>query len=139
ATTIAARREIVRDPFADRFAGGGRGGGSVVRFVFPEGADTSNLVLPNLFGRAEVWQDGAWGLASCDGANCNGPGFDGPGIVAACNEGQPCPVPLPPRGFPGGLQLTVPAAGVQNGVAYVRVPGPASINQNQALSIGRTA
>jgi hypothetical protein len=136
-TTIAARREIVRDPFADRFGPGGRGGGSVVRFVFPEGADTSNLVLPNLFGSAEVWQDGAWRLASCDGANCNGPGgLIGPGIVAACNEGQPCPIPFPPGGF---RQLSVPAASVQNGVAYVRVPGPASLEQPQTMSIGRTA
>lgn len=131
-TSVAARRDIVRNSFLDRFAGGGRGG-SVVRFVFPEGADTSNLVLPNLFGRAEVWQDGAWQAATCEGADCNGPGF------ANCPPGGPCPVPLPVRGFPGQLQLTVPAAGVQDGVAYVRVPGPASIDQPQALTIGRTA
>lgn len=133
ATTIAARREIVRDPFVDRFGGGARGGGSVLRFVFPEGADTSNLVLPNLFGSAEVWQDGAWRAATCEGANCNGPGF------ANCPPGGPCPVPLPIRGFPGERQLTVPAAGVQNGVAYIRVPGPASIDQPQTMTIGRTA
>ena len=134
ATSVAAHREIVRDPFADRFAGGGRGGGSVVRFVFPDGADTSNLVLPNLFGRAEVWQDGAWQAAMCEAAGC-GPA----GANVACPPGAPCPVPMPVRGFPGGMNLSVPAASVQNGVAYVRVPGPASIDQPQAMTIGRTA
>lgn len=131
-TSTAARREIVRDPFADRFAGGGRGGGSVVRFVFPEGADMSKLVIPNLFGSAEVWQDGAWQAATCEAA------CFGPGVNVACPPGASCPGPVPVIG-PGAPNLTVPSAGVQNGVAYVRVPGPASINQPQALSIGRTA
>ena len=134
-TPTAARREIVRDPFAERFGGGGRGGGSVVRFVFPDGADTSNLVLPNLFGRAEVWQGGAWQVATCEGDNCNGPGISN----VACPPGQPCPVPLPIRGLPGERQVTVPAASVQDGVAYVRVPGPASINPPVPFMIGRSA
>lgn len=133
-TSVAARRDIVRNSFLDRFAGGGRGGGSVVRFVFPDGADTSNLVLPNLFGSAEVWQDGAWRAATCEGANCNPQGVNVP-----CPPGAPCAVPMPVRGFPGERQFSVPAAGVQDGVAYVRVPGPASIDQPQALSIGRSA
>jgi hypothetical protein len=133
ATTIAARREIVRDPFADRF-GGGRGGGSVVRFVFPEGADTSNLFFPNVFGSAEVWQDGAWRATACDGADCTGPGAN-----VGCPPNQPCAVPLPGKGFAAGMKLTVPAASVLNGVAYVRLPGPATLEQPQVVSIGRSA
>jgi hypothetical protein len=66
-TGTAARRDIVRDPFGNRFGGPLRGGGgSVVRFVFPDGADTSNLGIPNLFGSAEVWQDGAWQTVFCE-------------------------------------------------------------------------
>ena len=52
--SAAARQDIVRDPFANRFAGPGGGNGAVVRFVFPDRADTSNLTMSNIFGSAEI-------------------------------------------------------------------------------------
>ena len=129
-----ARRDIVRDPFGNRFAGPPRGGGSVVRFVFPDGADTSNLTITNLFGSAEVWQDGAWQAATCTGANCRGEEIRG---VPNCPPGAPCP---PMRGpFRPDMHLTVPAASVRDGIVYVRVPGPASSDQPTPLTIGRSA
>ena len=132
-TTTAARRDIVRDPFSNRFGGPFRGGGSVVRFVLPEGADTSNLVFSNLFGSAEIWQDGAWQPAVCTGQGCQP--FDQP----ACPPGVICEkVPIF-RGFGPNTQLAVPAASVTNGVVFVRVPGPASIDQPIPLTLGRSA
>jgi hypothetical protein len=131
--TAAARRDIVRDPFSGRF-GRGAGAGAVVRFVFPDGADTSNLTMSNMFGSAEIWQDGAWQAARCEAAACQGPDLKG---VQACNAGAPCP--LPPQLFPGAVKLVVPAAAVRDGVAYIRVPGPASIPQPTPLTLGRSA
>lgn len=127
--TTAARRDIVRDPFSDR-SGRPAGTGAVIRFVFPDGADTSNLTMTNLFGSAEIWQDGAWQAAPCEGGNCRAPN-----IKDGCAPGFPCPVPR----LPGVAKLLVPAAGVREGVVYVRVPGPASIQQPSPLTIGRSA
>ena len=130
-TTTAARRDIVRDPFGNRFARPA-GTGAVVRFVFPDGADTSNLTMTNLFGSGEIWHDGAWRAASCEGGNCQAPN-----IKDGCPPGVPCPVA--PQRFPGAARLNVPAAAVRDGVAYVRVPGPASIQQPVPFTIGRSA
>lgn len=130
-TTTAARRDIVRDPFGNRFARPA-GGGAVIRFVFPDGADTSNLTMTNLFGSAEIWQDGAWQTAPCEGGDCRGAN-----IKDGCAPGLPCPAV--PQRVPGIARLTVPAAGVREGVIYVRVPGPASIQQPIPLTIGRSA
>ncbi len=136
ATSVAARRDIVRDPFGNRFIGGARGGGSVLRFVLPDGADTANLVFNNVFGSGEVWQDGAWKPAQCTGPGCQP--LDFPGRV--CPPGVNCVQPVPGfRGFGPNSQLAVPAASVTNGVVYVRVPGPATVEQPIALSLGRTA
>lgn len=135
-TSVAARRDIVRDPFGNRFGPGGfRGGGSVLRFVLPDGADTSNLVMNNLFGSAEVWQDGAWKPAACTGAGCQPLDFPQP----PCPPGAPCVQAVPFRGFGPNSQLAVPAASVTNGVVFVRVPGPASIEQPAPLTVGRSA
>jgi hypothetical protein len=136
--TLSARRDIVRDPFANRFAGGPRGG-SVVRFVLPDGADTSNLVLRSPFGAAEVWQSSGWTPATCVTAACApflGPGGSGP---RECPPGAPCAAPAPmeaPR-F-GGPELTVPPAAVRDGVIYVRMPGPASMGGPIPLTLGRS-
>lgn len=133
----AARRDIVRDPFANRGRGGG---GSVVRFVLPAGADTSKLVLTSPFGAAELWQDGGWRPAPCDVPACR-PVFQD-GFRPACPPGVACPPgppPMPIRPGPGGPELTVPAASVRDGVIYARVQGPASIDQGLAFTIGRTA
>jgi hypothetical protein len=135
ATPVAARRDIVRDPFGNRFIGGARGGGSVLRFVLPEGADTANLVFSNMFGSGEVWQDGAWKPAQCAGPGCQPIDFPNRGCPPGANCVQP--VPLLP-GFGPNSQLAVPAASVINGVVYVRVPGPATVEQPVALSLGRT-
>ena len=135
-TPIAARREIVRDPFSNRFNAPQRGQGTIVRFVLPEGADQNKLVLKSPFGAADIWQDGAWQPASCEGANCpRGP------EVLNCPPGARCPVPAP--GFQGGplggnADLTVPTAGVRDGVVFARLPGPALIEQPFPISIGRT-
>lgn len=131
-TAMAARREIVRDPFGNRANGAFRGGGSVVRFVLPEGADTSNLTLNNMFGSAELWQNGAWQPAACAGAGCQAQ-------VVNCPPGVVCAPALAIKGFGPNSQLDVPAASVTNGVIYVRVPGPASIDQPTPLAIGRSA
>lgn len=131
-TAMAARRQIVRDPFGNRPNGGFRGGGSVVRFDLPEGADTANLSLNNMFGSAEIWQNGAWQPAECAGAGCQA-------AFPPCPPGAACPVGPIFKGFGPNTQLEVPAASVTNGVVYVRVPGPASIDQPLPLMIGRTA
>ena len=131
-TTTAARRDIVRDPFSNRFARPG-GDGSVVRFVFPEGADTSNLTMTNMFGSAEIWQDGAWQAAACEGANCQGPELRGD----ICPPGAPCVAAVPGR-IPGMTKLVVPAASVREGVLYVRVPGPASVQLPVPVTVGRS-
>jgi hypothetical protein len=124
-----ARRDIVRDPFAQRAFRGFAGGGSVVRFVFPDGAATSGLTIPNVFGAAEFWQDGAWQQAACEGAGC----------VVGANAGCPPGVPCRIGPAPFDAQLALPAAAVANGVAYVRVPGPASIDQPLPFTISRSA
>jgi hypothetical protein len=129
--TNAARRDIVRDPFVNRFARPAAAG-SVVRFVFPDGADTSNVTMTNLFGSGEVWQDGAWQAAPCQGGDCHAPN-----IKDACPPGAACAVG--PQWFPGIAKLIVPAAGVRDGVVYVRLPGPASIQQPAPLTLGRSA
>jgi hypothetical protein len=127
--TPAARRDIVRDPFSGRF---GRGGaGAVVRFVLPDGADTSKLTVTNLFGAGEVWLDGAWQAAACEGGDCHVPN-----IKDGCPPVPMCPVP---QRVPGIVKLVVPAASVQDGVVYVRVPGPASLDQPTPLTLGRSA
>jgi hypothetical protein len=131
--TTAARRDIVRDPFSVRF-GRGPEAGSIVRFIFPDGADTSNLTITNMFGTAEIWQDGAWQAARCDVPACQGPDPKG---VQACNVGAPCP--LPPQRFPGAVKLAIPAASVREGVVYVRVPGPVSSPLPVPFTIGRSA
>lgn len=134
-TAVAARREIVRDPFSNRFAGPIRGGGTVVRFTLPAGADTSNLVLTNLFGSAEVWHEGRWQPAAC-----TGPGCPPAGPVPNCPPGVPCAVGPPGfRPVGPGAQLVIPAASVAGGVVHVRVPGPAATDQPAPLSIGRSA
>lgn len=136
-TSAAARRDIVRDPFANRANGAFRGGGSVVRFVLPEGADTANLSFNNMFGSAEIWQNGAWQPATCTGSGCLPPPLPVCPPGAACGEAVPIfkgPVPVGPN-----AQLEVPAASVTNGVVYVRLPGPASIDQPTPLMIGRSA
>jgi hypothetical protein len=136
-TPIAARREIVRDPFTNRFNGPQRGAGTVVRFVLPDGADTSKLVLKNPFGAADVWKDGAWQAVRCDGANCPG----GPPGVQNCPPGVRCPPPGP--GFPGPFgpttELAVPTDSIRDGVVFARLPGPASIEMPFPITIGRTA
>lgn len=135
-TPLAARRDVVRDPFSDRFrARGPRGEGSVVRFTFPADADTSKLVLKSPFGTADLWQDGAWQPATCQGANCRPPD------AFNCPPGVPCPVPAPGIRGPFGVNadLTVPPASVRDGVLYVRLPGPSTIEQPVPASIGRTA
>lgn len=137
-TTTAARRDIVRDPFGNRFGPGfnpgrGAGSGSVVRFVLPDGADTSKLVLRSPFGGAELWQDGAWQPATCEGPNCEALGP----VPGDCPPGVPCRAIGRP--FPMAVDLTVPASSVREGVVYVRVPGPASLDQPFPLSIGRGA
>ena len=130
---IAARRDIVRDPFA-RFNGPPRGTGSVVRFLLPAGADTSNLVLKSSFGSADIWQDGTWRPATCEAPNCRPVGFD-------CAPGVPCPVPGPGIRVPflPNAELIVPPAGVRDGVVYVRVQGPASGGGPVPLTLGRAA
>ena len=140
-STMAVRRDIVRDPFANRFAGGGRGQ-SVVRFVLPEGADTSKLVLRNPFGVGEIWQGGAWTFATCDTAACvgaSGPGqgVGGARVMPACPPGVPCPPQIAggPRG--GNADLPVPAAAVRDGVVYVRVPGPVSTDGPGPVTLGQ--
>ena len=56
-------------------------------------------------------------------------------VGAAC--GQPVPFVKALNG--PDTQLDVPAASVTNGIVYVRVPGPASIDQPVPLMIGRSA
>jgi hypothetical protein len=133
---LAVRRDVVRDPFANRFVGMGAGGASVVRFVLPEGADTSHLVLRAGFPSAELWRDGAWQAAECRGPNCAAIG------PPQCPPGVPCPLAVPPMmrggGGPGGLEFAVPPAAVRDGVVYARVPGPASFDLGAAITL-RTA
>jgi hypothetical protein len=132
---LTVRRDVVRDPFANRFGGMRGGGASVVRFVLPDGADTSALVLRAGFPSAEVWSDGTWKSADCKGANCAAIGR------FPCPPGAPCPVPVPPpimRGGPGGLEFAVPAASVRDGVVYARVPGPASFDMGAAITLSRS-
>jgi len=118
---LTARREVVRDPFANRFGGGGRGGGSVVRFVLPDGADTSKLVLKNPFGSAELWQDGAWRTATCEGASC-GPAGQQAHAVVSCPPNGPCMPPPPANIAPSsGVGSTMPATTVPT------VPGGESV------------
>jgi len=128
----AVRRDVVRDPFANRFAGpprGGPAGGGVVRFVLPHGADTSKLVVTSPFGGAEIWQGGAWAPATCDTPGCGV-------VVRECPPGAPCP-PQAMRG-PGGAALTVPATAVRDGVIHVRVPGPVSLDGPGPVTLGRS-
>ncbi len=135
-TTLAVRRDIVRDPFANRLRGG-RPAGSVVRFVLPEGADTSKLVLRSPFGSAELWQDGGWLPAACNGAACQ----RGPAVNCAPGDArcQQQPRLVNPR-FPPVTDLVVPAAAVRSdGVIYARLDGPASIDQGASLTVGRLA
>jgi hypothetical protein len=139
---LTARREVVRDGFANRRGLPGFPG-SVVRFVLPGGADTTKLVLRSPFGGAELWQDGAWRPAVCRGPAC-GPGqgvLDLRGDVGiACPPGAPCPGPrpemVPARPFPLATEFTVPPESVRDGVIYVRVDGSASLEQG--VSIGRS-
>ena len=137
---LAARRDVVRDPFASRFGPGPRGGGSVVRFVLPEGADTSKLVIKSPFGNAELWQDGAWQPARCEGANC-GPGGPGNFPPVVCAGDGPCPAGPPGVRGPVGPAFRVPAATVRDGVVYARVPGPASLDPGPGggVVLGRSA
>lgn len=126
---LAARRDIVRDPFANRLNGaGGQNTGSVVRFVLPSGVDTSKLTLQSPFGSVEVWQDGAWKSAACDVPGC--PANAKPGVVV--NACPPGPVPCAPvaeaRAFVAA-DLTVPAGAIRDGVIFARVLGPVSIDQ----------
>jgi hypothetical protein len=88
--------------------------------------------MTNLFGSAEIWQDGAWQAAPCEGGECRAPN-----IKDGCPPGVPCP-PVPQR-FPGMVNLVVPAAGVRDGVLYVRVQAPASFQQSNPLTLGRSA
>ncbi|HEX2118317.1 MAG TPA: hypothetical protein VHF91_03970, partial [Acidimicrobiales bacterium] len=142
----SVHREVVRDPFANRFPGG-RPAGTVVRFILPDGADTSNLVLRSPFGAAELWEDGAWRPATCDPASCQPIGFRGGDVrgpvVVGCPPGVvPCP-PQPPvnavRPFAGGAALTVPPASVRDGVLYTRVQGPVSFGPGVPLTLDRSA
>jgi hypothetical protein len=147
---VAARRDIVRDPFNDRAQRAVRPTGSVVRFVLPEGADTSNLVALSPFGPAEFWQDGGWRTAPCDGPACLGTALQAPAVARICPPGvDQCPIPVPmpttvPRpgvgggGGPGGGGWAVPAASVRDGVIYARVQGPL-LDQGIPFSIGRTS
>lgn len=167
---LTARRDVVRDPFGSHLGpgggggGGGGGSGSVVRFVLPEGADTSKLVLRNPFGSAELWQDGSWRPAACEGGNCRPVDRRGGAVVTCSSDGTcvpgpqavPVPSPLPPPGagrgmapttvpgdlvggLAGGVELAVPAASVREGVVYARVPGPASFDHGLQVTIGRSA
>ena len=135
-TPLAARRDIVREPFSNPGRAPVRGAGTVVRFVLPHGADTSNLVLRSPFGSADIWQDGGWQAAGCQGPNCRR-ALE----IPNCPPGVPCPVP--PPGFRGPMdgasELTVPAASVRDGVVFVRLPGPASIEHPVAVGMGRAA
>jgi hypothetical protein len=133
----AVRRDIVRDPFSTRLGGGAGGAGSVARFVLPEGADTSKLVIKSGFGAAQVWQDGAWMDAACGAAGCAG-GF-GPGVInPGCPPGVPCPPAIVRGPFGPTSELTVPPGSIRDGVIYVRVPGP-TIDGPGLLTIGRSA
>lgn len=128
---IAARRVIVRDPFRQ-----GRpmaGGGSVIRFMLPAGADTSKLVLRSSFGGAEFWQEGAWKQASCDAPGCR------PAEIFACGPGGCPPGPGRPLPFAPNGELTVPASSVRDGVVYVRLPGPATGGGPIPVTLGRSA
>ena len=138
ALDLAVRRDVVRDPFVTRFPGPRAANtASVVRFVLPDGADTSRLVLKSPFGSAEVWTDGAWRPAACEGAGCRALGAR-PGVAVACPPEGPCP-PQPPfaRVAPGNVELAMPAGSVRDGVVYARVPGPASFEHGGPLTIGR--
>ncbi|HJV09447.1 MAG TPA: hypothetical protein VJ653_07185, partial [Acidimicrobiales bacterium] len=126
AATMAARREIVREPF-NRF-GPPLGGASVVRFTFPPGADTSKLVLRSL-GAAEVWQDGAWRPAACEGNNC------APAELFKCPPGAPCPPQMP---LLRNAALTVPSGSVRDGVVYVRIQGSVSSGGPLPITLGRS-
>ncbi|MGI8809314.1 MAG: hypothetical protein ACR2KK_16050 [Acidimicrobiales bacterium] len=135
--SVAGRRDIVRDGFSKSAPVPGPPA-SVVRFVLPDGADTSKLVVTNPFGPTELWQDGGWRTASCDDPACRVQGGFGPG-GRACPPGvERCVAPpMPPRfGAPG---WAVPPASVRDGVVYARVQGPASLDQGVAVTIGRTA
>ena len=135
-SSVAVRRDIVRDPFASRGPGVTRAAGSVVRFVLPDGADTSKLVLNSPFGAPELWQDGGWRTAECEGPACRG--LAGPGQAIACPPGvERCPPPVAgPR--IAGAAWNVPAASIRDGVIYARVQGPASLDQGVPFTIGRT-
>ena len=130
----AARRDIVRDPFANRAKGGFGGSGSVARFVLPADADTTKLTITSPFGGAEIWVDGGWRMVTCEGIACRPPDRG----VVRCPPGAECPAIALPRIAPGAA-LNVPAAAVRDGVVYVRVQGPASIEQGSAFVLGRSA
>ena len=135
--SVAVRRDIVRDPFANRGPGGSRTAGAVVRFVLPDGADTARLVLSSPFGPPEIWQDGGWRTAGCDDPSCRGPVGAGPAM--ACPAGvERCPPPVM-MGRAGGSEWTVPATSVRDGVIYVRIQAPASFDQGMPFTIGRKA
>ena len=140
---LAVHRDVVRDPFANRFVGGRIGGASVVRFVLPEGADTSKLVLRAGFPAAELWQDGSWQAATCEGVNCLPPaarrgGAVNPEVAIACPPGAPCPAPPPIMRGPGSTEFAVPPGAVRDGVVYARVPGPASFDIGATLTLSRS-
>jgi hypothetical protein len=136
AAPAVARRDIVRDPFANRFKGAMGGSGSVARFVLPEGADTAKLTVTSPFGGAEIWVDGGWRTVTCEGAACRV--ADRGVAIRGCPPGAECPaIAMAPQ--PGGVALNVPAAAVRDGVVYVRIQGPASIEQSSGFVLGRSA
>ena len=132
--TTAARRDIVRDPFSVRFGPRGRAPARSYASSFRTAPTRSSLTITNMFGTAEVWQDGAWQAARCEAAGCQGPEPKG---VQACNAGAPCP--MPPERFPGAVKLAIPAASVRDGVVYVRAPGPVSSPLPVPFTIARSA
>lgn len=124
---LLVRRDVLRDPFTARR--GFPGGRSIVRFVLPEGEDASTLVLRGQFPSPELWRDGAWEPAQCQGPDCEHVvggqrGVADQGVI---------------RGGPAGIELAVPPAAVRDGVLYVRVPGPASLEMPSPLTLGRSA
>lgn len=132
ATSLAAHRDIVRDPTSAKLTGAGTFA-SVARFVLPEGADTSNLVLATSAGPVELWQDGAWRGAACEGGGCGVAGVVCPPGVAAC----PGPPPIALQGVASAIP--VPAGTVKAGVVYARLIVGISLDQGVPFVLGRSA